>query len=224
MASVVKEHSVFPSCLSSWGAAKVQIEEGIILISTVALVASDFNMNTLLKKQRVGRASEFRSQEKGCCSLAKSYFEPRLCPWETRAAIRSRLAFSPSPGTSFPEGLPTLTHHLIVQRTRKEEGGWDLLAPNLCPIAFSVLCVWKFILFSQWSHPCPWFRFHIPDHQWLTYLALQFSHLWSPEPFTPSPVDNLLPCLKGTSDSTLPNPVSVWSSLSNLAVLYRFLS
>lgn len=77
---------------------KFKSKRELLCISSLASVASVFNTNTLFEKQRVGRTSWFRSQDKGVLLFLQSYCEPRPCLQEIRAAIRSRLALlSPSP-------------------------------------------------------------------------------------------------------------------------------
>lgn len=77
---------------------KFKSKRELLCISSLAFVASVFNRNTLFEKQRVGRASGFRSEDKGLLLFLQSYCEPRPCLWEIRAAIRSGLVLlSPSP-------------------------------------------------------------------------------------------------------------------------------
>ena len=98
---------------------KFKLKRELFCISSLAFVASVFNTNTLFKKQRVGRASGFRSQDKGVLLFLQNCSEPPPCLREIRAAIRKQTGSSQNgsslpPHNRFPGGLPKHTHYCIV--------------------------------------------------------------------------------------------------------------
>lgn len=137
-ASMAKEHAVFPPAFPPEAQLKFTLKRELFCISSLASVASLFYANTLFKKQRVGRVSGFRGQEQGVLLfLQRAILNLDRVLGRPEQLEATDCLFCPSPGASFPGGLPKLTHHPIVQRT-EEEGGREVRFINttLCPIAF----------------------------------------------------------------------------------------
>lgn len=116
---------------------KFKLKTELPCVSHLAFVAPIFNTNTSFKRQRVGRASAFRSQGKGVLFFLQSYSEPRPCLRETRAAIRSRLALLSLPMNQLPWGFAQTYSPQYYSKDR--EGGMEVRFINTPSVPHSIL-------------------------------------------------------------------------------------
>ena len=124
IASMAKGHSVLTPALPFEAQLKRTLKRELFCISILAFVVSVFHRNTLFKKQRVGRVSGFRSQEK----VVLLFLQRAVLILSHVLGRREQLEaadwlLSLSLGSSFPGFCPNSLTILLFKAQGRREGG-----------------------------------------------------------------------------------------------------